>query len=98
MQLGASFRVRILAEACQKGWEEMAQNVLALGTPVDGRFYSYRGREGNALTSACRRGFGNIVRLLLEHSANLKGNEVCQAAKKGRWGTYPCGTKSYVTS
>ncbi|KAF2679399.1 ankyrin [Lentithecium fluviatile CBS 122367] len=79
MQLAAC-----LHRAARAGWEDMVRHLLGLGAPVEGdpRLYP---ANSTPLTGACVHGHKTIAWILLENGAEIKGNEIGDAARKGRW-------------
>jgi hypothetical protein len=91
-ELGEEQLASILRRACSRGSEEMARRLLALGAPLEGQDYDFNKVE-DPLMTACRgqRGRGTvnserIVRVLLSHGAQIKGDEIAIAAKTGDLG------------
>jgi len=77
----------LLHEAAENGWESMASRLLDMGAPADGYSYCRGHDEHMPLLAACKSGSEGVVRILLQHNANITGLEMEAAAKKGRIGT-----------
>jgi hypothetical protein len=88
----------LLDSACEYGWVEMAQHLLALGAPLevvgaplkDDDFVYWKCEDPLRVTCEGHRGgtmhSEAIVRLLLSHGARIKGDEVALAAETGNIG------------
>jgi len=81
--LSAEQLVGALDRACWHGWQEMAQHLISLGALVRGD--GQPSRHYRPLKSASQGGFEGIVQMLLDHGAGMEGDEIGEAAKKGRW-------------
>jgi ankyrin repeat protein len=72
---------RLLLNAVRKGWTFMARHLLWLGAPIDVPLYERD--KGDFVLYACKGGFGDTVRLLLDHGAHATGGALRMAADCG---------------
>ncbi|KAK2762336.1 hypothetical protein FQN54_001346 [Arachnomyces sp. PD_36] len=72
----------LINTSASSGWVETTQRLLAMGAPADGFEISQAHRP---IMEACRHGFSEIVKLLLDHGADTYG-ALSKAASGGHLG------------
>ncbi|KAF2681965.1 ankyrin [Lentithecium fluviatile CBS 122367] len=83
-RLTADQLAKALDRACYRGWEDMARHLVTLGAFVR-KHYSSWTRDYWPLKSACHARNPAILQLLFDHGAQVEGDEIEEAARRGCW-------------
>jgi hypothetical protein len=73
---------QLLPKSIEEGWTDMAKHLISIGAPL-AAVLGIPGEDNMHIIKACEAGHTDIVRLLLEHGANMTDKAILAAAEKG---------------
>lgn len=75
----------LLSSSINLGWTDMTQHLISIGAPLTD-VLGVPGEDNIHIIKACKAGYTDIVRLLLDHGANITEKAIIAAARHGHLG------------